>query len=304
MPHLTGHEGPERLIMDEKKASLLRGAYERYLEITSVQSRDFTENYLPYDLEELDSVQWRHYGATMAKDELRELINCLNHWHSSLQKWDTWNTVIASYDVMDAWDIRLEFLDGNVHHCLYQPSSMRDLFTLVATNSMHQASLASDPQYKDCLASDPPDLQKPHHLSRRKKEKFLAQQIQSTPGSTEFLDALFKLDDAEYRKQTSDYRNRTSHAIGPRMGIGITNTVIRSIVQATELQEQPDRTFRSVAITGKMSVQYAIGGTEPLSMIDALVANCEQYERAKLCYIEYRKMLAEKLARMPKAEVK
>lgn len=289
--------------MDDKRATLLRNAFEQYLELMRTRDSDFAGNYLPYNLDELDSVRWRQFGGMMVQDELRELINSLNQWHGSLRKWEAWNTVIAAYDdVTDAWDIRMEFLEGTAHRCLYQPSSVRDTFTLLATNSMHQVCLASDPQYKDRLPSDPPDLTKPHHLTRRKKEKFLAQQIKSAPNSKEFFDTLFKLDDAEYRKQTSDYRNRTSHAIGPRMGIGITNTVTRSVVQANELQEQPDGTFQPMDIPGRMSVQYAIGGTEPLNMVDALTANREQYERAKHCYISYRKMLSLGLAQMPKAD--
>lgn len=288
--------------MDDKRAGLLRGAFEHYLELMKAGDSGINRSYLPYDLEELDLVQWRHFGGMMVKDELRELINGLNQWHNSLRKWEVWNTVLAAYDdETDAWDIRMEFLEGTAHRCLYMPSSVRDTFTLMATNSMHQASLASDPQYKDSLPSDPPDLRKPHHPSRRNKERFLAQQIKSSSNSKEFLDALYKFDDTNYRKQTSDYRNRTSHAIGPRMGLGITNTVTRSVVQATELQEQPDKTFQLVDLPGKMSVQYGIGGTEPLDMVEALKANHEQYERAKLCYLEYRKMLAGGLARMPRA---
>lgn len=288
--------------MDEKRAALLLGAFERYLERMKIGDSDFTGSYLPYDLDELDAVQWYPFGGIMVKDELRELINGLNEWYGSLRKWDAWNAVLASYDdVTDAWAIRMEFLEGTAHRCLYKPSSMRDIFTLLATNSMHQACLASDPQYKDSLPSDPPDLTKPHYLTRGKKERFLAQQIKSAPNSKRFLDALFKLDDADYRKQTSDYRNRTSHAIGPRMGIGITNTVTRSIVQATVLQEQPDKTFQLIDVPGKINVQYGFGGTEPLDMVEALKANRDQYERARLCYIEYRKMLLGGLARMPRA---
>lgn len=288
--------------MDDKRAALLRGAFEKYLAKMKAGDSDVTGSYLPYDLDELDSVQWCQFGGMMVEDELRELINELNQWYGSLRKWEAWNAVLDSYgDLTDAWDIRIEFLEGTAHRCLYKPSSMRDTFTLLATNSMHQARLASDPQYKDSLPSDPPDPKKPHHLTRRKKEQFLAQQIKSAPNSKAFLDVLFKLDDVGYRKQTSDYRNRTSHAIGPRMGVGITNTVTRSIVQATELQEQPDKTFQLVDVPGRINIQYGFGGTEPLDMVEALKANREQYERAKLCYFEYRKMLLSGLACMPRA---
>ncbi|WP_146012838.1 hypothetical protein [Herbaspirillum sp. BH-1] len=263
---------------------------------------NFTENYLPYDFDDLNAVQWRSFGRLMVKDELRELINSLNQWHVALRKWEAWNTVISLHaSEMDAWDIRMEFLEGTAHRCLYQPSSMRDMFTLLATNSMHQVYLASDPQHEDRLPSDPRDLKSPHYPSRRQKEKFLKRQIKTAPNSTEFLDALFELDDDEYRKETSDYRNRTSHAIGPRLAIGITSTVTRSLVQAKQLQAQPNGTAISIPIPEKMVVQYGVGGTAPLAMADALNSNRGQYERAMHCYTQYRKMLSLGVAKIPKA---
>lgn len=294
----TAHKGH---LVNDKTASLLRGAFDQYVELTRTGTADLEGDYLPYDdLSELDSVQWSLPGDMMVKDELRELINNLNQWLSSLRKWSAWNAVIASYaDLMDAWEIRLEFVEGVAHRCLYKPSAMRDAFTHIATNAIHQVRLASDASYKDRLAGDPESIKTQKYPSRRTKEKNLSQLTALLGNSAEFMSALGKLDDSSYKRQTSDYRNRTSHAIGPRLGIGLTRAVVRSVVQATELQKQSDGTYQLVDIPGKTSVQYAIGCTEPLNMVDALEANREQYDRARGCYSEYRKMLMSGLAGMP-----
>lgn len=44
--------------------------------------------------------------------------------------------------------------------------------------------------------------------------------------------------------------------------------------------KQPNGTYESVQIPGKMVTRYAIGGAFPLDMGDALIANIEQYHRA------------------------
>mgnify|MGYP000848393316 CR=1 FL=1 len=51
-------------------------------------------------------------------------------------------------------------------------------------------------------------------------------------------DDLAGLDDEDYRKRTLNYRNEHSHAIAPRLGIGLTRMTSRAVRQATELIEQ------------------------------------------------------------------
>jgi len=286
--------------MNIARNNLLRIAFDAYLLQLDEGELEPAENYLPYDFDGIDSCQWQALGDQMVKDELREITNNLNHWHGSLRRWQAWNTIIQAYGTDDAWELRREFLEARAHHCLLAPSSIRDTLTFVATNSMHQVRLMASKGYRDHLEGDPENpSEKPKHLTRRQKEKRLANLISIWPDAPEFMASLRKIDDEAYRNVTSDYRNQNSHSIGPRLGIGITRTVVRSVKQATMMSKQPDGKYMLTPVLGKMSVSYGLGGTEPLDMEKAHAANLDQYRRARKCFNKYCGLLAVGLASMP-----
>lgn len=285
--------------MSTDRNNLLRTAFDAYLLNLNGSKLEPVEAYLPYDFDAIDSHQWQFFGDQMVKDELREITNNLNHWHGSLRRWQAWNTIIQPYDTDDAWELRREFLEALAHHCLLTPSSIRDTLTFVATNSIHQVRLMASKGYRDYLEGDPKNpSEKPRHLTRRQKEKRLGDLISISSGAREFMASLRKIDDEAYRNVTSDYRNRNTHSIGPRLGIGITSTIVRSVKQATTMSKQPDGTYMPTPIPGKMSVSYGFGGTEPLDMEKARAANLDQYRRARECYTKYRGLLSASLASM------
>lgn len=281
----------------------LREAFNSYLHQLNEGELEPTEAYLPYDLDNVDARQWIAFGREMVKDEFRETTNKLNYWHHSLVRWDAWNNVISRYKEKDAWKLRGEFLEGSVHHCLLMPSSIRDTLTFVATNSMHQVLLSVDDNYKDYLDGDPKSpSEKPKFLTRSKKEKRLNKLVSRWPIGSEFMSALRKIDDEAYRKATSNYRNLNTHSIGPRLGIGMTRAVVRSVKQATTMSEQADGTYLPTPIPEKMSVSYEFGGMQPLNMEEARVANLEQYQRARDCFVKYRDLLHTGFVEMPLAQ--
>ena len=148
--------------------NLLRTAFDAYLLQLGGKILEPSERYLPYDFDAIDCYQWNSLGKEMIKDELREITNNLNRWHGSLLRWQAWNNVIQPYDTEEAWELRQEFLETLAHHCLLTPSSIRDTFTFVATNSMHQVRLMSCNKYRDHLEGDPRNSDdKPKHLTRR-----------------------------------------------------------------------------------------------------------------------------------------
>jgi hypothetical protein len=283
-----------------KYAELLRSAFDSYLVQVDRGVLEPALDYLPYDFDEIELRRWSLLGAEMVSDELRELTNILNHWHGSLVRWQAWNTVIRDYGQDDAWNLRREFLEGLAHHCLLNPSSARDTFTFVATNSMHQVRLASGTGYGDFLEGDPiAHGKKPRNLTRAQKERRLQGILAPWPEGESFMAALQSIDDTQYRKVTSDYRNRSSHAIAPRLGLGLTRAVVRSVIPATRMKKQSDGRFRPIPIPGKMSVSYGFGGTPPLDLEDARTANLDQYSRARTCYERYRHVLGIGMARLP-----
>jgi hypothetical protein len=278
--------------MDNETEKLCRTAYNAYLITLEQANLEPSFNYLPYDFDHIKSLKWKILGEEMVFCELRELTNIVNQWRSYLRKWHAWNLVIGKYKEEDAWELRIEFLETRAHYCLLQPSAVRDKITFVATNALHQVRLASENDYKDYLDGDPTAQDKnPRHPTRRIKENRLYQLISKWSESNGFMEALRKIDNETYRQQTFDYRNKNSHAIGPRLGVGI-----------TQMKEQDDGTWIDQPIPNKLSVSYGFGGTLPLDMEEARIANLEQYELAHSCYANYRKLLAQGLDSIPSRE--
>lgn len=281
---------------DNHHIEFLRSAFDKYLIEIDADRQKQSDGFLPYDFEEVDTVQWDALGGFMVKDELSELTNRMNFWLGALRKWSAWNAVVASYDEMEAWELRHEFLETLAHYCLLQPSTLRDTFTFVVTNAMHQVRLASSSSYRDYMVGDPKGPNERTTLQRKQKENRLAEIISTFPQGIRFMELLENLNDESYRRQTSNYRNLNTHSIGPRLGIGITRMVVRSVVQTTKMEEQPNGRYKAVAVPGKMVAQYAFGGTEALDLDKALALNVEQYRQARRCYSTYRDMLASALA--------
>ena len=279
--------------MDPVRAQLLSAAVNRYLQRREVEGLAPSLEYLPYDFELVDHHQWRMLGGEMVKDELREATNNLNGWQGALRRWHAWNHAESELGEQEEWDLRVEFVEAVAHQCLLMPSAIRDCIVFVATNAFHQVRLAAESGYRDWLEGDPDEPgQPPKHLNRRKRELRLSRLLAPWPESKQLINMIARIDDAPYRLATRDYRNRSSHSIGPRLGIGYTRTVTRSVLPATELTSRSDGAFTHVQVPAKLSVAYSFGGTPPLKMEDARLANLEQYLRARQTFECYRAILA------------
>lgn len=286
--------------MDTNFVKLLRSGLDAYLASLEGGGLAPSTNYLPYEFDQVDHHQWPLMGGEMVKDELRETTNNLNRWHGSLYRWHAWNRALEPFGEQDAWELRNEFVDALAHQCLLQPSAIRDSLTFMATNAIHQVRLALCNGYRDHLEGDPEvPGDPPKHLTRRKKEQRLTRLMAPWSEARKFLVLLHQIDDAAYREATSDYRNRSSHAIGPRLAVGFTRFVVRSVEQATEMTERDDGTFMLTPKPGKMSVCYGFGGTPPLNMEEARIINLAQYQRARECFECYRSIMTDAIAAMP-----
>lgn len=247
---------------------------------------------LSYDFSFLKGRQWYLLSEMMVECELRELTNNINHWACSLHRWQAWNLIISKYDDDSAWVLQREFLEAYAHECLLRPSAIRDIFTSVATNALHQARLSANSGYKDVLDGDPlPGNLHPRNLTRRKKEARLASIASIWPLAKKFLSLLERLDSSDYRGSTRDYRNLNSHTIGPRLGFGHTRTVTRRVVPKKIFKKVGDGCHELVLVPGEFSVEYDFGGTPPLDLEVARLQNIEQFKIAYCCYVEYRKIL-------------
>jgi hypothetical protein len=288
--------------MSSEYVLLLRNAFEEYLELATAETFAPDEHFLDFNFDFLENRRWTMMSEIMIREEFRELTNLLNSWQSSLRRWERWNIVVSSRDEDASWTLREEFVEALAHECLLRPSSLRDTITSVATNALHQVRLITDSHYTDFIEGDPvspEDRQK--HLSRRSKENRLLKLTTQWQESIELMSMLKKLDDQAYRRRTFDYRNLSSHTIGPRLVIGHTRTITRNVEQAMELKEQENGFYFEVPIAGKMRVSYGFGGTPPLNINDVRLANLEQFKLARNCYDHYVTLLKVAVDQIPTA---
>lgn len=281
--------------------SFLRESFDEFL-----QSLDGPlepdDQYLPYEFPYIAAAKWRFMADIMLQDELREVTNRLHEWRDMLRRWHAWNKVVSTKEEMPAWDLRREFMDPLMHTSLMMPSAIRDIFTFVGTNALHQIRLHLEAGYKDVLEGDPSASDpQPRPLTRRRKEARLAKLVEPLPGATAFVNCVRQLDDAVYRERTKDYRNANSHAIGPRIALGHTRMVTRRAVPATRMETQPDGTVRMVEVPGKYIASYAFGGLEPLDLEVARIASLGQYKIARTCLEKFTAVLQANANTLPPA---
>ena len=270
--------------MDEKYKTLLTSSFDAYLELLNQEDFPPGCSYLSYDFDFLRDRAWHLLGKEMVARDLRELTNLLNRWLYSLKRWHVWNQIISQHDEDTAWALRGEFLDAFARECLLKPSALRDILTSVATSALHEARLSSDLAYRDHLEGDPTSpTDKPRPLTRGRKEARLRTIANKWPEGEALLEAICRMDSDAHKDATSDYRNLSSHTLGPRLGLGTTRTVTRTVEQATKLEKGSDGFFRQVLIPGKMCVSYGFGGTLPLDLDAVLVENERQLNFARDC---------------------
>jgi len=281
--------------------SFLRDSFDEFLQLLDGPLEP-DDQYLPYEFPYIAAAKWRFMADAMLQDELREVTNRLHEWRDMLRRWHAWNKVVSTKAEMPAWDLRREFMDPLMHTSLLMPSAIRDLFTFVGTNALHQIRLHLEAGYEDVLEGDPSASDpQPRPLTRRQKEARLAKLVRTLPGATAFVNCVRQLDDAEYRKKTRNYRNANSHAIGPRIAFGRTQMVTRRVVAATRMETQPDGAVRKVEVPGKYVASYAFGGLPPLDLEVARIASLNQYNIARMCLEKFTAVLQANAGTLPRA---
>lgn len=124
----------------------------------------------------------------------------------------------------------------------------------------------------------------PRFATRRKKEQQLARIGEPWTVTAALLAGIQALDHADYRSATSDFRNRTTHAFGPKFSVGYTRPVVREVVPAEEKVLRSDGGIEFVPSKDKLVVQYAFGGTPPLDLESARNLNLREFELARACF--------------------
>jgi len=238
----------------------------------------------------IESEKWHipFIGHLMA-GELMESINLLNQWAIDLADLRTWSDVLSDYHEDDFFDLFSHFVDPLLFRSLFQPSSTRDRLGKVATNVIHQAHLIIESGYKDVLDQD----NEKRFLLRRGVEKQLERLAKRWSNGNHLLAVLKALDSSEYRKKTSDFRNRASHFLAPRVEQGAVFFVSRERHPWTKLIQQADGNYAEKEVPGKTGVAYGYSYLEPLSLSQIIEANFRQFELAWTAFDTYSNLILE-----------
>lgn len=216
-----------------------------------------------------------------------------------LIRWNAWNRVLGGDDEK-SWTLRHEFFESLAHDCLLRPSAVRDTFTSLATDTLHQVRMAEDQNIADQLDLDPrPPKFNTKFATRRKKEDQLRNIALKWESGPVFLNSLQAIDTDDYKRSTFNYRNLHSHTIGPSLGVGHVKPVRRQVHQAEELMPIGGHRYQMTKIPGKVQVSYGFGGIPPLHLEEARRLNLEQYYSARRCYEAYLALLKTSIASLP-----
>jgi hypothetical protein len=287
--------------MDPEYRRLLQATFEEYLDTLEDTDLVPSEPFLSFDFSFLQKKAWRlPLSEWLVEGDLRELTNRLNGWQSLLIRWNAWNRVVGGGDDEKSWTLRHELFESLAHDCLLRPSAVRDTFTSLATDTLHQVRMAEDRKIADQLDSDPrPPKLKTTFATRRQKENQLRNIASKWDLGPAFLNSLQAIDTDDYKRSTFNYRNLHSHTIGPSLGVGRVRPVRRLVDQAEELMPIGDHRYQMTKVPGKIQVSYGFGGPPPLDLEEARRQNLEQYYLARRCYEVYLALLKTSIASLP-----
>lgn len=288
-------------MMEPLTPDLRQRAFQQYCDRLDSHGTGLRPTGLPLPYNELqaqiEAAPWRiPMAAMMVEDELTELTNDLNRWRGALRRWNAWIDVLDSYEEDIAWAIQWEFVEALAFECLFQPAAIRDRLAFVATNALHQARMSVELGRMDALIGDASQKRKARVLKRWECEK----QLQGLAGrwseSAAFMKQLEAIDGPEYRQATANFRNRASHSIAPRLGVGFTHAVTREVAPFPEMIDRGDGTFEPEETPTKWCVAYSVGGLPPLQMRQCHALNLAEYERAAQAHAAYVLLLGQVLA--------
>lgn len=208
---------------------------------------------------------WLAYGQ-MFGEFARELANTINQLVSKEQRLGAWDKVTADLD-QDAFNsVLFEFVDSLATIALNLPAVIRDRIIFATAHLMHQANQALGyADWRDDLPTD-------REIKRRDLEKH-GHRWNATPDLLNALDRLAA--QADYDAAMGNFRNRYHHRFPPRIGIGITGLVTRIVEPKTK------------------QISYAIGGTEPLSLVEIRAFLGQQIAHAHDAHAAFKALVRE-----------
>lgn len=207
---------------------------------------------MPYDIHHIQAdtamgPQWLIFHQ-LAKNFIRELLNANNQFFINIRKLEIWNEILNECHEEIKNDLIFEIICPLGSYVIGTPYIVKQRYIYSVVMLSHQTRMLQDPRIDDGSLNE---RQISINTVREYHDLFA-----SMP---QFIDILVQIDDDDFVRRTSNYRNLNQHRIPPRIEVGLGMTFNR---------------FR----INKSSVTYGLGGIQPLRLADIIPALYNQHQ--------------------------
>lgn len=237
--------------------------YRRYRQ--ALKGEPLTGRFMPYDWSPLPDrlgVRWMAYSQ-MLQEFARELANAVNDLTHRERRLRAWATALNDSDNKALLDAQHAVADDVAVVALGLPYVVRSRFIYATAHLCHQANQARRSEWADVFALDDEVYMgvADEHGAGWKRYGRLKEKMQSIAGE-------------DYRAATRNFRNLYNHRFSPRIGIGLSQFVTRSV------NEQG-------------GVRYSFGSAPPLSLAEIASALEVQRDRSYRTFENFQALVAE-----------
>lgn len=240
----------------------------RYREFRkALKSTGFKGKFMPYKWGNLPSslfITWMPYSQ-MFDEFAGEIANAMNKLTGDTHKLAAWRDAIASLSQQQQFDAEVEFVDSLATVALNLPYVIRSRLLFATAHLCHQANRALQGRtWKDDFPLD--------------TEVYF--ETADTYGTTwrrygKLKQRLERIAAKDYQAATFDFRNAYNHRFSPRIVLGLSNIVTRTVDKASG------------------AVSYGFGGTPALTLPVVVSVLEEQCRRCYAAFEAFQKLVQE-----------
>lgn len=227
----------------------------------------------PYNwhaLEKTLPIKWMAYGEFL-EEHSRELANTINEFRRHIASLLAWQKVLEGLDEEERYHIVIEFVSPLATLALNMPYVSRSRFIYSVAHLSHQANQTKQKLWVDDLPIDSKIYSETADKFGKPWKKYTKLKVK-----------LERIANKEYAKATHDFRNKYNHRYSPRIELGLTGLVIRTVNE-----------------NGRVS--YGFGQTEPLMLKDIIPLLKTQHSLCLISYEKYQDLVSEQISEINKS---
>lgn len=231
--------------------------------------------YLPYGQHIIlssiaDGTLWMVFHE-MASDYIRELLNEINHFCSTISDLDTWDMVLKDSSDEIKYDLLIETVYPIAITSLNFPYLIRNRFIYFTTKLLNE-TLNHVYKNRQKIITD----EKKINFKSLLNFKSLPFKNDLIISLDKLLAELSKINTEQFKDKTYEYRDRFHHRLPPKIEIGLSSMVTR--------KDNPDG-----------SIAYAFGGQLPLKISDLIPVLLSEHSSCVSAFLAFWLLIEEQI---------